>query len=170
MDIAIPMITIIQKKRERSIVTTMIMKKSIATNTQKEENIRIAMTMTTKVMQKKVIVMSTISQKRKKRITLTMTSYKLEPNSEGILTLTTDKDGIWHLRTIHLVSSEEEGLTHESNWATLTFEVGHGHSHEEDHHHHEEEGGFSAIPSYVYWVASFALILGLFFWFNRNNA
>jgi hypothetical protein len=37
--------------------------------------------------------------------------------------------GTWYLRTIHLVHSEEKGLTHESNWATLSFAIGEGHSH-----------------------------------------
>ena len=103
-------------------------------------------------------------------------------------------DGEWYLRTIHLVESEEEGLTHESNWATLTFEIGHshaddGHSHADGHHHHddgeahshdgegahshedgghthEEEGG---IPGYLYWLASFVVVAVLFFWYNRKQ-
>ncbi|MEM9719034.1 MAG: DUF4198 domain-containing protein [Bacteroidota bacterium] len=100
-------------------------------------------------------------------------------DAEGKFSVKLSGEGIWYLRTIHLVTSEEPGLTHESNWATLTFEVGVGdHSHEEAAHHHDghdhghdhdhdhdHEGG---IPSYAYWVLSLAVIGGLFFWFNRN--
>ena len=100
-------------------------------------------------------------------------------DAEGKLTIKLANEGIWYVRTIHLVTSEEPGLTHESNWATLTFEVGVGdHSHGEeahhhddhDHHHHDHdhdhEGG---IPSYAYWMISLAIVAGLFFWFNRNS-
>jgi len=99
-------------------------------------------------------------------------------DAQGELTVNIDKEGTWYLRTIHMIQTEEVGLTHESNWATLTFEVGHshgdgshthahndhGHSHE-NNHDHQHEGG---IPSYAYWIASLALIVGLFFWFNRK--
>jgi hypothetical protein len=65
-------------------------------------------------------------------------------------------------------ASEEPGLTHESNWATLTFAVGQGHSHTHEGvaHAHEEATG---IPSYVYWIGSLLLLAGLFFWFKRRG-
>jgi uncharacterized GH25 family protein len=88
---------------------------------------------------------------------------QLRTDGNGILNLKLNKEGVWHLRTIHLVQSKEEGLTHESNWATLTFELGHGHIHEA--HEHASTG----IPSYVYWVGSLVLLIGLFLWFNRKN-
>jgi uncharacterized GH25 family protein len=99
---------------------------------------------------------------------------QLRTDTEGKVTMNLTNDGIWYLRTIHLVESAEEGFTHESNWATLTFEVGHGdHSHgENDHvhgdhdHAHEHEGG---LPGYAYWLGSLALVLGLFFYFNRSK-
>jgi len=95
---------------------------------------------------------------------------QVRTDAEGKLSVDIAHQGIWYLRTIHLVHSEEEGLTHESNWATLTFEVGEGHSHThaEDDHSHEEEHGIG-IPSYAYWIASLALLAALFFWFNRKN-
>lgn len=79
-------------------------------------------------------------------------------------------DGIWHVRTIHLVESEEPGNTHESNWATLTFQVDHGqaHSHAEADHSHAE-GHEAGIPAYVYWGGSLVVLAGLFFWFNRKD-
>jgi uncharacterized GH25 family protein len=94
---------------------------------------------------------------------------QLRTDANGIVSVNTDRDGIWYLRTIHLVETEEEGLTHESNWATLTFEVGNRHSHGPDTHTHDEDvaGG---IPSSVYWIGSLVLVVGLFFWFNRKKA
>lgn len=115
----------------------------------------------------------------------------LRTDAQGELTFPVDHEGVWYLRTIHLVESQEEGLTHESNWATLTFEVGHGHAHgthADDHAHadghdhgdgahshedgtehshaHEDEGG---VPAYVFWVGSLAVLGGLFFFFNRKD-
>jgi len=94
---------------------------------------------------------------------------QLRTDENGNISVDIDQDGIWYLRTIHLVETEEEGLTHESNWATLTFEVGNRHSHGPETHTHGEDvaGG---IPSGVYWIGSFVLIIGLFFWFNRKKA
>lgn len=96
-------------------------------------------------------------------------------DANGVLTMNIDHEGIWYLRTIHLVESIEAGLTHESNWATLTFEIGHGHSHADDHshadgHHHHGDEASTGVPSYVYWMGSLALVLGLFLWFNRKSA
>lgn len=93
------------------------------------------------------------------------TGQELRTDSDGMATAKLTADGIWYLQTIHLVTSEEEGMTHESNWSTLTFEVAHGHS-EDTHTHEEEEGG---IPSYMYWVGSLLLVGILFFWFNKKK-
>lgn len=95
---------------------------------------------------------------------------QVRTDAEGKLSVDIAHQGIWYLRTIHLTLSEEEGLTHESNWATLTFEVGEGHSHAhaEEEHSHDEEGGIG-IPSYVYWIGSLVLLAALFFWFNRKK-
>ncbi len=109
---------------------------------------------------------------------------QLRTNENGVVAFKVTDNGRWFLRTIHLTTSEEPGLTHESNWATLTFKLGHdhshdsgdhshaegGHSHEDGHHHddhsHEETAG---IPSYLYWIGSFVLIAGLFFYFNQQK-
>lgn len=108
---------------------------------------------------------------------------QLRTDANGRLQFEVTDAGRWYLRTIHLVTSEEKGLTHESNWATLTFQVGHDHSHAQadhshgedghshgdgDHHHHHAEESVG-IPSYVYWIGSLALLAGLFFWFNRQQ-
>jgi uncharacterized GH25 family protein len=91
---------------------------------------------------------------------------KLRSDAEGIVTAKLTADGIWYLQTIHLVNTEEEGFTHESNWTTLTFEVVHAHGADTHTHEHEEEGG---IPSYVYWIGSILLVALLFFWFNKKK-
>ena len=57
-------------------------------------------------------------------------AIKLKTNDQGIVTMNVAEEGVQYLRTIHMEFAEEEGLTHESNWATITFEVGHGHSHD----------------------------------------
>lgn len=96
---------------------------------------------------------------------------QLRTNEAGILEFKIASEGIWHLRTIHMIQSEEEGLTHESNWATLTFAVGSGHSAEHDAHSasehghaHEEDQGF---PSYVFWLVSLVVIASLFLYFKN---
>ncbi len=114
---------------------------------------------------------------------------QLRTDEEGMLNVMISSEGIWYLRTIHLVEVEEEGLTHESNWATISFAVpgggeGHSHSHDDDNehehshgddhehshdddhdHHHHDEG----IPAYVYGILSILIVVVLFFWFNRKK-
>jgi len=95
---------------------------------------------------------------------------QLRTNEEGVLDFEVSSEGVWHMRTIYMVQSEAEELTHESNWATLTFAVGAGHSaehdtHSEDHHAHEEEG----FPSYVFWLVSLVVVAALFLYFSRKK-
>ncbi len=94
----------------------------------------------------------------------------IRTNAEGKLIVNLTHQGVWYLRTIYMTHSEETGLTHESNWATLTFEVGQGHSHEHEvsEHSHDDEDRFG-IPTYVYWVGSLLLVGILFLWFNRKS-
>ncbi|MEL6535428.1 MAG: DUF4198 domain-containing protein [Bacteroidota bacterium] len=97
---------------------------------------------------------------------------QLRTDEQGMISVPISSAGIWYIRTIHLVETEEEGLTHESNWATVTFAIGEGHSH--DHHHdhdhahhdHDEEEGF---PAYWYGILSVLVIAVLFFVFNRKK-
>ncbi|MEL6975643.1 MAG: DUF4198 domain-containing protein, partial [Bacteroidota bacterium] len=93
---------------------------------------------------------------------------QLRTNDEGMVSVQLPEDGIYYLRTIHMVSlSDDEELTHQSKWATLTFEVTHAHgadTHTHDHHDHEE--GF---PTWVFVLGS-ALIIGvLFILFRKKN-
>jgi hypothetical protein len=91
-------------------------------------------------------------------------------DDQGLVAFPIAQAGIWYLRTIYMTLSKEEGLTHESNWATLTFEVGEGHSHSHTatEHSHADEAPMG-LPAYVYWLGSIVLVLGLFFWFNRKR-
>jgi hypothetical protein len=85
-------------------------------------------------------------------------------NENGIIELPIDKEGVWYLRTIHLVELADSEYSHESNWATLTFAVGEGHSHEHSEEAHDE------IPTYYFIFASVLLIALLFFFFrSRKN-
>lgn len=98
-------------------------------------------------------------------------TLQLRTNAEGVVSVPLDGEGIHYLRTIHLVNSDEPELTHESNWATLTFEVGHAHedgpthAHADGNHHHN--GG---LPGYVWWLGSLALVGGLFLYFRRSRS
>lgn len=89
----------------------------------------------------------------------------LRTDENGMVKIKITSEGKWYLRTIHLINSTEEMLTHESNWATLTFAIGQGHSHAHtDTHDHEEE-----IPSYYYILGSLAVIILLYFVFKAKK-
>jgi len=96
---------------------------------------------------------------------------QLRTDDAGILEFEITNAGVWHMITIYMVQSEEEGLTHESNWATLTFAVGSGHSaahgtdKDENHHTHEEE----SFSSYIFLLVSLVIVAGLFFYFKSKK-
>ena len=95
------------------------------------------------------------------------TGQELRTNAKGIISVKLTNEGIWYLRTIHLVNSDEEGLTHESNWATLTFEVTHNHSsinHEHSHNHSHEK----SLLFYIFILGSI-VIIGVLFYFSRKK-
>lgn len=95
---------------------------------------------------------------------------QLRTDANGMVSLNVASEGQWYLRSIYMTPSQETGLTHESNWATLTFEVGHGHSHADGGHSHDDgEGHSQGIPSFAYWIAGIALLAGLFFFFRRKR-
>lgn len=55
---------------------------------------------------------------------------QLRTNAEGVVSVNLPADGIYYLRTIHMTTvSDSTELTHQSKWATLTFEVSHSHDH-----------------------------------------
>ena len=98
---------------------------------------------------------------------------EVRTDADGKLTFQVSGEGSWFLRTIHMITSEEEGLTHESNWATLTFGVDHEHSHAGGAHDHAHEEGHAhdhefGVPGYVLGLGSLLVLGGLFFYFNRQ--
>ena len=106
-------------------------------------------------------------------------------DENGIVSVDIDTQGIWFLRSIHMVASKEEGLTHESNWATLTFAVGSGneenhthgdeeHEHGSDTHTHDDESQDhdhedDGFPTIIFWLGSILMVAALFYWFNRKK-
>ncbi|MBT8221381.1 MAG: DUF4198 domain-containing protein [Bacteroidia bacterium] len=100
----------------------------------------------------------------------------LRTNDDGVVTMEIANEGQQYLRSIHLEHSEEEGLTHESNWATLTFTVGqahsqsdHSHSHDDHDHSHGDHDHSHGLPSFVYWIGGLLLLVVLFYLFRRNR-
>jgi hypothetical protein len=90
---------------------------------------------------------------------------QLTTDAEGVVNLMIDHDGKWYVRTIHMALSGEEGLTHESNWATLTFEA-HGHSHEQGT---DSSVRVSSIPRLWFWALGIAVVLtGVFVFLKRK--
>ncbi len=90
---------------------------------------------------------------------------QLRTDKNGMITVQLPNDGLYYLRTIHMVTSDQENLTHVSNWATLSFEVTHQHdASTHTHDNHEEEG----LPSWIFWAGSL-LIVGLLFLVFRKK-
>ncbi|MEO1486148.1 MAG: DUF4198 domain-containing protein [Bacteroidota bacterium] len=93
---------------------------------------------------------------------------QLRTDAQGLVSVKLPEDGIYYLRTIHMVNLEEdETLTHESKWATLTFEVTHAHgtdTHTHDHHDHEE-----GLATWIFILVSVLVIGALFFIFRKKN-
>mgnify|MGYP000095778112 CR=1 FL=1 len=107
---------------------------------------------------------------------------QLRTDAQGIAKVFLPAKGIWYLRTIHLVLSEEEGLTHESNWATLSFAIGEGHSHEHSDSGETAAEGTAATESgdseatqgngrtsFIYGVLTALAILGIGYFVVRQR-
>ncbi|MEM8525845.1 MAG: DUF4198 domain-containing protein [Bacteroidota bacterium] len=92
---------------------------------------------------------------------------QLRTDENGELSMKVDAAGEWYLRTINLVLSEEEGLTHESNWATLTFEV--KENGKEVKEKQIADNQFNGMPSYVYWIGGLLMFLVLFLIFRKKS-
>ncbi len=94
----------------------------------------------------------------------------LRTNAEGIVTMNLSSEGQWYLRTIHMEQIQEAGLTHESNWATLTFELGHGHSHADGDHSHDHGAVQSQnTPFWLYGLGGLLLAALLLYLWKRKN-
>lgn len=104
-------------------------------------------------------------------------------NDDGVVTIKITDEGIWYLRTIHMEHRSEEGLTHESNWATVTFQIGvtahahhdhshgHDHSHDHDHHGHDHDHHHHhGPPMWVYILGVVVLGIVGYWLYTRNQA
>jgi hypothetical protein len=92
---------------------------------------------------------------------------QLRTNDLGIVAVDLPEDGIYYLRTIHMVNvTDSDELTHRSKWATLTFEV--SHKHDSTTHTHEEHEHEEGIPTWVFILGSL-LMIGLLFLVFRGK-
>ncbi len=93
---------------------------------------------------------------------------QLRTDEQGVVTVRLPEEGIYYLRTIHMVNvTDSSELTHRSKWATLTFEVTHEHgssTHTHDDHEHEE-----GVPAWIFIAGSLFIIVVLFFVFRKRN-
>ncbi|MEM1122278.1 MAG: DUF4198 domain-containing protein [Bacteroidota bacterium] len=103
---------------------------------------------------------------------------QLRTDANGIVTMQLPNEGLWYLRTIYMEQVDHSGLTHESNWATLTFQVGHNHQHADGAHSHDHDhahghshgdGHTHGLPSYAYWVLGTLLLVGILFWLKKKS-
>lgn len=94
---------------------------------------------------------------------------QLRTNAQGIVAVDLPEDGIYYLRTIHMVDvTDSDELTHRSKWATLSFEV--SHRHDSTTHTHEEHEHEAGIPTWVFILGSLLIIGVLFFVFSKKNS
>ncbi|WP_299367177.1 DUF4198 domain-containing protein [Winogradskyella sp.] len=92
---------------------------------------------------------------------------QLRTNDQGIVSVNLPEDGIYYLRTIHMVSvTDSDELTHRSKWATLTFEVTHKHDDSTHTHDHDHEDG---IPTWIFILGSVLIIALLFVVFRKKS-
>ncbi|MEM9075806.1 MAG: DUF4198 domain-containing protein [Bacteroidota bacterium] len=101
-----------------------------------------------------------------KEDTYTHTSgQQLRTNEQGVFEVSLSEDGVYYLRTIHMTTvTDSQELTHESKWATLTFEVTHEHgSHTHTHDHDHDHNYFIWV-----FVLGSLLIIGLLFFFFKK--
>lgn len=94
---------------------------------------------------------------------------QLRTDDQGMVTVDLPEEGIYFLRTIHMVAlPDSEELTHRSRWATLSFEV--THRHDATTHTHDDHDQESAIPVWVLVLGSLLAIGILFLVFREKSA
>ena len=94
---------------------------------------------------------------------------QLRTNDQGIVLVNLPEDGIYYLRTIHMVNvTDSDELTHQSKWATLTFEV--THKHETSTHSHDDHASEGDIPTWIFILGSLLIIGLLFLVFRKKNS
>lgn len=95
-------------------------------------------------------------------------------DTTGVFDVPLEDNGHWYLRTIHMAHSQEEGLTHESNWATLTFEINSEQDKSTDHRNatkkrHEETRIDNTSKSLWKYLAGAAIAIGLIIILRRKQ-
>ncbi|MGB5983010.1 MAG: DUF4198 domain-containing protein [Nonlabens sp.] len=93
---------------------------------------------------------------------------ELRTDENGIIEFELSNAGIWHMRTIYMEEKTGGELTHESNWATLTFAIDKGHSHGATTHSHENTGHDPEFPSIIFWSVSLVIVILLFLYFRKR--
>lgn len=92
---------------------------------------------------------------------------QLRTDDQGYVTVDLPEDGIYYLRTIYMTKvTDSEELTHQSKWATLSFEVSHKHDESTHTHDHDHEGSF---PIWVFILGSLFIIGLLFLVFRKRS-
>ncbi|WP_115462189.1 DUF4198 domain-containing protein [Winogradskyella aurantiaca] len=95
---------------------------------------------------------------------------QLRTNTEGIVAVNLPEDGIYYIRTIHMVeANDNDELTHVSKWATLTFGVTHRHDQEAHSHNGHDHDHDDEIPTWWFIVGSLLIIGVLFFVFRKKS-
>ena len=93
---------------------------------------------------------------------------QLRTNGQGIVEVDLPEDGIYYIRTIHMINvTDDDELTHRSKWATLTFEVSHRHGSSTHTHDHDHE---DHVPTWVFVLGSVLIIGILFLVFRKKNS
>lgn len=94
-------------------------------------------------------------------------------NKNGIITVKLNTSGQWYLKTIMMEESEESGLTHESNWATLTFEIPSDSNNPQGTHVHEDgtvhsHDSSTRMTKYLLALGGLLLLAGLW-WLLKSK-
>lgn len=92
---------------------------------------------------------------------------QLRTDDQGRFTVDLPEDGVYYLRTIYMTQvTDSDELTHQSKWATLTFEVTHKHGADTHTHTHDHD---HELPTWVFVLGSLLIVGVLFLVFRKKN-
>jgi uncharacterized GH25 family protein len=93
---------------------------------------------------------------------------QLRTNDQGIAEIALPEDGIYFLRTIHMVNvTDSDELTHHSKWATLSFAI--THRHDDTTHTHDDHDHAAGIPTWGFLLGSLLVVGVLFLIFSKKD-
>ena len=93
---------------------------------------------------------------------------QLRTNDQGMVLVNLPEEGIYYVRAIHMTNViDSDELTHQSKWATMTFEV--SHKHDASTHTHEHDDHEEGIPTWAFVLGSLLFIGLLFFVFRKKS-